>query len=340
MNKKLIFRILGALSSALIIVSVFLPYMSNNGNSISIWETYKALDSLYLPIMIIVFGAIGVIFFSLNFKTEFAYMSAGAISFFVIMRTIDIINQEAFEYTSIGYYCLAIGAVFTGVMAFLANLKDKNNSQSMENVNNTQPSMLDQIDKLYNEQSSNEITPIQPINNIESIQPLNNVEPIGMNFNNMSNLEQTQIVDQYSNQNSVQYAEPQVQNTDVYNEYLVQNSVPNPAPVETYNTQPYQDLNNMMNNSMYTNQEFNVTQPVEQQVISQPSPAMETPINEAQYVNSPIVEPNNIQNVQPQAPVQQAVVTPNPVVQQFTNPASTQPVNNDAMDIFGQSINK
>ena len=102
MNKKLIFRIIGALSSALIIASVFIPFVNVTGYSQSLWGTHQAVGTLYLPIMIIVFGLIGVIFFSLNIKTEFAYSTAGALLFFLIMQTVQIIDQGTFNTLSVG----------------------------------------------------------------------------------------------------------------------------------------------------------------------------------------------------------------------------------------------
>jgi len=175
MKNKLIFRILGALASALIITSVFVPFVSVTGYSVSLWEDAVTMDALYLPIMIIAFGAIGVVFFALNIKTEFAYMSAGAITFFGIVQTVDILNQGTFDDLSIGYYFLVVGAILTGLMAFLTNLKVNKNKQEIEPIPQAnQPSMLDQIDKLYNEQPMEqiEISPIQPINNVVNPNPI------------------------------------------------------------------------------------------------------------------------------------------------------------------------
>ena len=106
MKNKLIFRILGALSSALIIVSVFVPFVSVTGYSQSLWQTHSAVGTIYLPIMIIVFGAIGVILFAINKKTELVYASCGALIFFLIMQTIPVIDQGVFKTLGIGYYFL------------------------------------------------------------------------------------------------------------------------------------------------------------------------------------------------------------------------------------------
>ena len=63
MKNKLVFRILGALASALIIASVFIPFVSVTGYSQSLWETHSAVGTIYLPIMLIVFGVVGVFVF-------------------------------------------------------------------------------------------------------------------------------------------------------------------------------------------------------------------------------------------------------------------------------------
>ena len=179
MNKKLIFRIIGALASAMIIVSVFIPFINAAGNTTSLWEIFKVTNSIYLPIMIITFGAIGILFFSLNIKTEFAYMSAGALTFFLVVYTIDIINQNGFNMLSIGYYFLLVGTFLIGLMAFFCNLKIKQELEKKEEITtSTQSPILDQIDKLYGEQpiQNNEITPIQPI--LPEVQTINVPTPL------------------------------------------------------------------------------------------------------------------------------------------------------------------
>jgi len=187
MNKKLIFRILGAISSALIIVSVFLPFINVLGYSISLWQSHQSAGTLYLPIMIIVFGLIGVIFFSLNIKTEFAYSTAGALLFFLIMQVAPIINQGVFNTLGMGFYCLSIGTIFTGIMAFLCNLKTKiKEIAKTTSYDNQNESVLSQIDRLYDNQNNS-----MPINMNENIQPIqsqeivfndsiNNIEPVGI----------------------------------------------------------------------------------------------------------------------------------------------------------------
>lgn len=183
MKNKMISRILGALSSALIIVAVFVPFVSVAGNSASLWNLYE--DSIYLPIVIIVFGAMGVIFFALDKKTEFAYMSTGAVLFFVIMNAVDAMNNQAFDKLGIGFYFLLAGAILTGIMAFIHNIKPKKDkvSEVTQNVQ-SQSSQLGQVDDLYNPQPiqqpiRNVVEPILPINSVnEPVQPVQPVQPV------------------------------------------------------------------------------------------------------------------------------------------------------------------
>ncbi len=181
MNKKMIFRLLGALASALIVAGVFVPFVSVTGYSKSLWQLH-ADGSLYLPVMIIVFGLIGVILFAVNRKTEFAYSSTGAIIFFIIMYTLDNVNQDTFKTLGVGYYLLIIGAVLTGLMALLTSSKDKVVvTQAQTDLTNSQD-MINKIDNLYDNQKLNEeVQPIQPVNNI--------VEPIPVPVNPISEIE-------------------------------------------------------------------------------------------------------------------------------------------------------
>lgn len=336
MKSKLIFRILGAIASSMIILSVFIPFVNVSGYSTSLWESFGSTNSLYLPIMIIVFGAIGVIFFALNIKTEFAYMSTGAITFFLVMQTIDILNQGVFDTLSFGYYFLGVGAILTGLMAFLVNLKTKKVEEKVETKEDVQEtSVLDQIDKLYSEQVvvQNQISPIQPIqNNIEPlpIQPMQNtipVEPVVQNIEPVNSIVQPQEIEPVVEQN-LQPVQP------VISEPV--NPVVQEFPVTE---QPIQVEEPQIANPVL--QEFSVqqqpSQPIQPQVIN-------PVINE---FNNQSMQPQTI--VEPQPLVQPQVVEPipqpvqveepqvvNPVLQEFTNPGLNNQQNPNELDIFGQ----
>ena len=120
MSNKLIFRILGALSSAVVIVSLFVPFsiLQTEG----LWDIYSNQGMLYIPIMLLSFAIFSVISFSLNIKSEFAYISFGACLFYIILKIIRMNVDGSFGSISLGFYLFVLGTFFTGVMAFLCNL--------------------------------------------------------------------------------------------------------------------------------------------------------------------------------------------------------------------------
>jgi hypothetical protein len=320
MNKNMIFRILGVLASALIIAAVFVPFVSVVGYSQSLWEGYKLTEALYLPIMIIVFGAIGVIFFSLNVKTEFAYMSTGAIAFFLVMNTIDVIEDGTFSTLSIGYYFLVVGAIVVGLMAFLINLKPKNNNNITDNAA-VESSVLEQMDKLYSDPVP-EVKPIQPINDIvKPVQPIVNPVPTV----------QEPVIEQ-----------PIVNPTPVVN------------PVNQMVSEPamHQSMVNPIVNEQSMKSTLNqgpivkpVTPMVSEPVIAEPV-VNQAPVSRPNPVVQEFSQPINptVQEFSRSIPVNPnpSLSRPNPVVQEFTNsvsPLSSQTSTGET-DIFGQPINK
>ena len=183
MRNKLIFRVLGALASALIIASVFIPFVSVTGYSQSLWQNHSAVGTIYLPIMIIVFGAVGVFVFSTGFKTELAYASAGGLLFFLIMQTIPIIDQNLFNTLGVGYYCLVIGTFFIILIAFICSLRVKQNVAKEKTKKEV--SVLEKIDNLYSGQPVNNM--VNENNSLENIvQPIPSVVPISMPIENNS----------------------------------------------------------------------------------------------------------------------------------------------------------
>ncbi len=318
MRNKLIFRILGALASALIIVSVFIPFVSVTGYSQSLWQTHSAVGTLYFPIMIIVFGVIGVLVFSTNIKIELAYSSTGALLFFLIMQTIPIIDQGTFNTLGVGYYCLAVGTVLTGIFAFLCGLKSKKNIT--ENKDNTlkQESMLSQIDKLYNNETSQTVE--MPINQLDVIQPLqaNDISKIQSNefANHIEPIENSLPVEQTI--------------TDINNEQKMQ-------PISNINDE-YPQVQNINNISSVNNDIIPPTMVMEEQkqesislqnlstqdvVTEQPKPTTIQTIN-------PVVSEFNI----PTESINESHISNNPVIAEFDNGSSKQVGTNPVVDEF------
>ena len=311
MKNKLIFRILGALASALIIVSVFVPFVSVTGYNTNLWQTYESTNSLYLPIMIIVFGVIGVIFFSLNIKTELAYMSSGATVFFIVIETISIIEQDAFGSLGIGYYLLAVGSVLTGIMAFITNLRQKKKEQVVvENKTEEETSMIAQIDKLYDEQNTtqNEILPIQQVDNIVQplpVQPLETVSPIQpvesiIEEKEAEDIPIDSINEEVKSENVEVIQQPVIEQTQAQNDQLPVNPV-----LQEFNVPSVQEI------------------PVAETVVVQEQPVLENqvsqPVNPTLQEFSQLINPVVQEFEVPSAStVEQIPVVPNPVLQEFS----------------------
>lgn len=353
MKNRLIFRILGALASALIIVSVFIPFVSVTGYSQSLWEANKLINALYLPIMIIVFGSIGVLSFATNIKTELAYASSGALLFYIVTQIIPVIDGGMFNTLSVGFYCLATGTVLTGIMAFICNLKIKVKIEEIKEVNNhvEEESMLNQIDKLYDDQTpvnneelliSNEldVLPIQPLGQESGIQPLavQNLQPI----------QQQQMTQ------SVESVQPVAQNNIVSNETVQNsNSINNPFEIANINSESSDELAA----PVAINQQLQNPQQVTIQPKEQPIPMNSAidPVNKevtetvtenpvtAEFEQPKVLEQQNgtqqetpqVNNVEQTQPVQQNPVTAefggnqtNPVTAEFgdnqTNPVTAE----------------
>lgn len=317
---KLVFRIIGALASSLIIVSVFVPFISAYGNFQSLWEANQTVGMVYIPIMIIVFGIIGVLGFAINIKTEFVYISFGAMLFYLIMETIPILKQGTFNYLGMGYYFLLIGTIIIGIMTFICKLNTRKKVKKIEQENNTEEqSILNQIDKLYDGDNSNVIN----MNTYpESVKPLSSVQ------NKIESYESEQVT-----------VNPVME-------------VPQQAPIML---EPVQELNQNLVNpvvSEFTNQSMindNIQNQIDTQIesyereqvtvnpvieVPQQAPAMLEPVQELnQNLVNPTFSQFNNQNIQnqnlglqdsteilfEQKLEESSVQNNNPVVSEFSN---------------------
>ena len=320
MKNKLVFRIIGALSSALIIASVFIPFVSVTGYSQSLWQTHDLVGTLYLPITIIVFGVIGVLVFSTNFKTELAYASAGGLLFFLIVQTIPVLDQGTFNALGVGYYCLVIGTLLLIIMAFLCGLRSKH-----KNVENSLPeetkeiSMIDQIDKLYSDQPvSQTITNENNLDNV--IQPITVVGPAPVN--NVSVENESKIESQVSNN---------AQSVMVVNEQVAVQNMTNVSENTSVNT----NINTQIPNTMISNVS-NPTNPVISE-FSNPMPTVTPQSNPvvAEFNQIPVIQsqPSIQQNLVPEATESQPM---QPVLEDKKVDVLADPTNNSSnLDIFG-----
>lgn len=324
MKNKLIFRILGALSSALIIVSVFVPFVKVTGYSQSLWQAN--VNTMYLPIIIIVFGAIGVLLFAINLKTELVYSTTGALIFFLVMQTVPIVKQGTFSTLNVGYYFLVIGTLVTGIMTFICGIKTK--QKVLEEVKEEEPkedSMINQIDRLYENQTvqSNELE----INQVEMIQPLQTIQPLETTVQNNTSLNMP--IEESESENINDLLQPAMENntlekSQVEETPIVEESFEQPKIVEE------QPLVNNLSNPVISEFEAPVQESV--QVSNPVVSEFEVPMQEISTpVSNPVVS-------EFEAPKQEVPVQPtNPVTSEFTMPQVNE-VNNQPQSTISNNV--
>lgn len=168
----------------LLVLSVFLPYISYFSTSMSLW---KAEDSS--RIMYILLGLFVIVLYLINKKTEMAYLTAGYGTFTSIAQ---IISLEGLEGLSIGFYLILMSSIAIGVITFLYNEKEAdaliNLSVSVNKpvINNQNPQTMNNVG--INTPIVNQPIPNVVSNQVEQPRPVRfdpmTGEPIYTNDNN------------------------------------------------------------------------------------------------------------------------------------------------------------
>lgn len=126
----------------LLVLSVFLPYISYFSTSMSLWKTEDSSRIMY-----ILLGVFVIVLYLINKKTEMAYLTAGYGTFTSLAQ---IVSLEGIEGLSIGFYLILICSIAIGVITFLYDEKDAdalinlsvsvnktiNNNQNTQAINN------------------------------------------------------------------------------------------------------------------------------------------------------------------------------------------------------------
>lgn len=310
---KLAFRIIGALAASLIIISVFVPFISAYGYFQSLWEINEAVGTLYIPITIIVLGGLGVFLFALNKKTEFIYISFGALLFYLIIETIPIIKQGSFNTLGMGYYFILIGNILIGIMTFICNLKKRKKVKQIEkNTDEKDVSILDKIDMLYgNDNTENNNFSINQIESLQVNTPVSEPKEPSINLIKNTNVENSINEIPISNniplQNSINEIPNDITNNNVNAqtnlataEFVMPGIVvnkeivnANTAESQQINPIPLTDIYTTTNDSSFT--QDNNMQPVNP-VVSQFTPLMQQS-NLGSQINNMTDEGQNINNL-------------------------------------------
>ena len=113
MIKNNIFGIVVMVCGALLVLSVFLPYVSYFSTTASLWKIEDASRFIYILLGLFVFAL-----YLINKKTEMAYIAAGYGTFSSIGT---IISLEGFSGLSLAFYLILLSSITIGVLTFLYN---------------------------------------------------------------------------------------------------------------------------------------------------------------------------------------------------------------------------
>ncbi len=189
MKKDNIFSIIIMCCGALLVLSVFLPYITYYSTSVSLWKMEDSSSFIY-----ILLGIFVIALFLINKKTEMAYLASGYGTFTCIS---NILSIQGFNGLSIAFYLIFLSSMAIGVLTFLydeseadalINLSVSFNKTAMSNnqVNNNQTiNSQPQQTVIENQVTNNEIQQTAPIerNYVPKFDPMTG-QPINKNENN------------------------------------------------------------------------------------------------------------------------------------------------------------
>ncbi len=131
----------------LIIISVFLPYVTYYSTSASLWKMEDSSRIIY-----ILLGLLVMFVYLINNKTELSYLTVGFSAFTSIE---NIISMQGFDGFSIGFYLILLSSIIIGFLTYmydetkadaLINLSVSVNKPVINNnVNYKQPIMNNQM---------------------------------------------------------------------------------------------------------------------------------------------------------------------------------------------------
>ena len=171
MKKDNIFSIVTMGCGLLLIISVFLPYITYYSSSSSLWKMEDSSRIIY-----ILLGLLVIALYLINKKTELSYLAAGYGAFTTIG---NIISLEGFDGLSIGFYLILLSSITIGILTFLYD-EEKADALINLSVSVNKPVMNNGM-MMNNQQMNNVMTNPQLNDNMQN------------NNQIMNNQQQTQV---------------------------------------------------------------------------------------------------------------------------------------------------
>lgn len=156
MEKNKIFGFVNMGAALLLIISVFLPYVSVFSISKSLWSAEDPSR-----ILLILLGIFVIALYLFNKKTEMSYITAGFGTFYAVAM---VISAEGLDYFSIGFYTLILSSLTIGVMTFLY---DESKVTPIINLSGNAKNKISNPQMNYQQP----INPQQVVNNVQQVSP-------------------------------------------------------------------------------------------------------------------------------------------------------------------------
>ncbi len=115
MKKNQILSYVAMGSALLIILSVFLPYYSAYGTSMSLWKAENPGR-----VLLILFSILVVALYVFNIKTIFSYFTAGAGVFFSLFMAV---SNNGLDNYAIAFYFIFLASIAIGVATYMYDEK-------------------------------------------------------------------------------------------------------------------------------------------------------------------------------------------------------------------------
>lgn len=126
MSKRKVMSIIGLCLMVLLIVCLFLPFISDGDTSISLWENMDNNDRMEVNIIMLIELLIGVLIFILQLcgalkDAKFTYFTLGYYITNFLDVAIAMIKREYFKYLSVGFYLGFIISIATLVIVIVGS---------------------------------------------------------------------------------------------------------------------------------------------------------------------------------------------------------------------------
>ena len=177
MKKDNILSIIAIGCGLLLILAVFLPYVTHYDQTFSLWRAEAASRFIY-----IILGILVMFVYIINKKTSMSYLAAG----YGVFASIEhIITNKGFEGVSIAFYLILLSSLAITIITFIydesksdeiISFNKNEGEESLNNIEQEQPIILE--------------TPVMPVEEtiVQEQKPIsfdpNTGEPIYHNQNN------------------------------------------------------------------------------------------------------------------------------------------------------------